>query len=92
MLNLEMVAIVKGKVQRIGFRAKTKYYADQLALVGYVGNLPDGSVKICAQGPKEKLEELIEVLRKHFGSDKIQDIAINFTAPDSLYDNFGIIH
>lgn len=47
---------VIGKVQGVFFRASTKDKADDLGLMGWVRNEPDGSVLIVAEGPKENLD------------------------------------
>lgn len=49
---------VFGKVQGVFFRATTKSAADNLNLVGWVMNEPNGSVTIFAQG--ERQQELVE--------------------------------
>jgi acylphosphatase len=54
-----MTAIVKGKVQGVYYRAFTTRIAKSMGLKGYVRNLPSsGSVEVCAEGDKTKLEEL----------------------------------
>ncbi len=50
---------VSGKVQGVWYRASTVEEARRLGLTGWVRNLPDGRVEIVAEGPKERLEELI---------------------------------
>jgi acylphosphatase len=51
---------VKGKVQRVGFRASTKAVADQLGVKGYVQNEPNGDVFIAAEGDNISLEMFLE--------------------------------
>ena len=51
--------IVVGQVQGVFFRASTLEQAQSLNLVGFVENLPDGSVEIVAEGPKYALEDLV---------------------------------
>jgi len=51
---------VFGTVQGVFFRANTQKEAQSLGLVGYVRNLPDGSVEIVAQGEENKLRDLLE--------------------------------
>ena len=50
--------IVIGRVQGVFFRASTLEQAQSLNLVGFVENLPDGSVEVVAEGPKYALEDL----------------------------------
>jgi acylphosphatase len=59
-------AILKGEVQDVGFRATAKLHADKLRLTGFVRNLPDGSVELCASGPEKDVELFIEELKHHF--------------------------
>ena len=59
-------AIFKGEVQGVGFRATAKLHADKLGLTGFVRNLPNGSVELCAQGPEKEIELFIEELGRHF--------------------------
>lgn len=86
---LEMVAIVKGRVQGVGFRATAKAYADGLKLTGFASNLSDGTVKICAQGLKEDLQTFIASLKKEFGS-YIQEIEISYRDAQETFPAFTI--
>lgn len=85
-------AIVKGKVQGIGFRQTTKSLADQFALTGFVRNLPDGSVEICAQGARFILDEFIERLQGEFPYGYIKEITADFENAVSSYQSFAIHH
>lgn len=51
---------VFGRVQRVLFRDSARRRAKALGLLGYVKNLPDGSVEIVAAGAKDKISELFE--------------------------------
>ncbi len=51
--------VVSGRVQGVGYRAGAQRYANQLGLSGWVRNQPDGSVEILAEGPDDKVEELL---------------------------------
>ncbi|GAB5538293.1 MAG: acylphosphatase [Salibacteraceae bacterium] len=50
--------LVRGKVQGVWFRKYTQKKAQELELVGYVRNEPDGSVLIVAQGSEADLDRL----------------------------------
>ena len=54
---------VEGRVQGVGFRAWVRATANRLGLVGYVRNLPDGSVEVEAAGPAEALDALRSALQ-----------------------------
>lgn len=55
--------IFSGLVQGVGFRYETWTMAQKLGLVGYVENLPDGTVHAEIQGPENKMIHLIECLK-----------------------------
>lgn len=57
---LQMTLIIKGKVQRVGFRYSVVDFvvSQNLPIVGHVRNMPDGSVHVLAQGGIEALKEL----------------------------------
>ena len=56
--------IVYGRVQGVWFRAGTKEKADELDLLGWVKNRPEGTVEIHAEGEKPQLEKFIVWCRK----------------------------
>lgn len=51
---------IAGKVQGVFFRANTKTQADQLGVVGFVRNEPDGSVYVEVEGNDESLQRFIK--------------------------------
>ncbi len=51
-------AIVRGRVQMVGFRYFVVEAAQALDLGGWVRNLDDGSVELVAEGPEERLRRL----------------------------------
>ena len=53
---------VSGRVQGVGYRAFTVRNAVQRELVGGVKNCEDGRVELEAEGPKDRIVSLIEVL------------------------------
>lgn len=57
-------AIVRGRVQGVGFRAATHETGRRLGLDGWVRNRPDGSVEVRAQGDQQRLEQLHDFLRQ----------------------------
>ena len=51
--------IISGDIQGVGYRFTAIEVARDLDLTGWVSNNQDGNVEIVAEGPKEKLENLI---------------------------------
>jgi acylphosphatase len=48
----------------VGFRWWTRSRALELGLVGIATNLDDGRVEVVAEGPRARLEALVELLRE----------------------------
>ena len=57
---LQMRLVIKGKVQKVGFRWSVLQHVKTsgLKVRGHVINLPDGSVELIAQGDIEALKDL----------------------------------
>ena len=56
-------AVVRGEVQGVGYRWSVQRQARRLGLTGYAENLPDGSVRVEAEGQPGQLDELEAFLR-----------------------------
>jgi acylphosphatase len=57
-------ALIRGRVQGVGFRFFVLRRARALGLSGWVRNRPDGAVEVEAQGPRAALESLAASLRE----------------------------
>jgi len=56
-------AVVRGRVQGVGYRATTLDEGRRLGLAGWVRNRVDRSVEVLAEGPRAKLDLLLDYLR-----------------------------
>ncbi len=59
---MKAVIIIQGLVQGVGYRFFVVAQAKQYHLAGYVQNLPNGNVKVVAEGEKGMLKEFIKRL------------------------------
>jgi acylphosphatase len=57
-------AVVKGRVQGVGFRYSAAREARRLRVTGEVANMPDGSVEVVAEGDPVSLEAFLEWLHR----------------------------
>ena len=60
--GVRLTAWVEGRVQGVGFRWWTRSRALELGLIGMAENLADGRVKVVAEGPQDKCQELLDLL------------------------------
>ena len=58
-----LYALVRGRVQGVGFRAATLREACLLSLTGWVRNTPDLAVEVSAEGRPEQLRAFEDFLR-----------------------------
>jgi len=83
-------AIVRGRVQGIGYRWFVQEQAASRGLTGGVRNLRDGSVEVEAEGARADLEEFLERLREGpFGAD-VAAVDVSWFAPAGTYTDFEI--
>ena len=75
-----------GTVQGVGFRYTTQRFARELKINGWVKNLSDGRVEMMAEGPRERIDNLIYKLDKHYG-DRIKNKDVDWL--DSLRNFIG---
>jgi len=54
-----ITAVARGRVQGVGYRQFVSDCARRIGVHGEVWNLPDGSVRIVAEGPPAALEDFV---------------------------------
>jgi len=84
----KLIAHVSGKVQMAGYRSRVVIIAKAFDLKGYVRNLPDGRVKIVAEGSKADLERFLAAIRIENTLIKVEDIKAEFSDAKGAYDDF----
>ncbi|MCB9811575.1 acylphosphatase [Candidatus Nomurabacteria bacterium] len=89
---IEMYCVVSGKVQRVAYRAFVQDSAGTLGVVGWVRNLPDGSVELVAQGPSDVLKEFVEYLHEGSLMAKVESVSIDWRSVKRPLDDFSIKH
>ncbi len=79
--NERRTVYYQGHVQGVGFRYTAKRIAVGFAVTGYVQNLPDGRVRLVAEGPVRELDNFIETIRVEM-AQKHPQRAFRFHASD----------
>jgi acylphosphatase len=83
-------AIVRGQVQGVGFRWYVVRVADGLGLDGWVMNRADRSVEVVAEGPSQRLDELLAALREGPPSSAVQAVEVSRLAATGGLGGFRI--
>lgn len=83
-------AIVSGRVQLVMYRDFATRKARTLGLVGEVQNLPDGTVRVIAEGPKEKLDQYVQKLKEGSLLSKVEHVQVSYVPATGAYKYFDI--
>ncbi len=86
----EINALVFGRVHGVGFRYFTVQKARKLGLNGFVKNVPGEKVEIVAQGSKENLELLIEILKKGPCLGNVEEVKVEWRKETKKFKEFSI--
>jgi acylphosphatase len=88
--DVQLTAVVAGRVQGVGFRWWTRARAYELGLRGTVRNLSDGRVEIVAVGPEERCRQLLEAVRGPLAPGRVRSVTDRWSSPDDNWRGFGI--
>lgn len=83
-----IIVHVYGLVQGVFFRYTTRKVARRLGLTGIVKNMSDGSVYIEAEGPEDKILELLEFTKKGPKAAKVEEVKYEFKTPENRFKGF----
>jgi acylphosphatase len=68
--------IVKGNVQKVGYRDYVEEVARRLGIVGFVENVKDGTVRIICETHEEMVKRFIDQININEEFIKVEDIQI----------------
>jgi len=85
-------AIVKGRVQGVGFRYWLLGEARRIGVRGWVRNLPDGRVEVEAEGDEDQLFELEQRLWKGPVLSRVDNADCRYVEGSRDFTNFVITH
>ena len=83
---------VHGFVQGVFFRSNTIKMAGELGLKGYAKNMPDGTVEIVAEGPKDNINKLIEFCKKGPRAARVDKVDVYIEEAGNESDGFEVRH
>ena len=88
----EIECIITGRVHMVMFRDFACRRGRKLGVNGTVENLPDGSVRVIAQGEREKLMEFETLLKKGPLLAKVKDVRTTWREPSVVLEGFNIVY
>lgn len=82
--------IVRGRVQGVSFRYYTLLRAHELSVVGWVRNLPDGTVEVLAEGSQTQLDQFTEYLNTGPIGARVEAVTSNWQQATGHFTDFII--
>lgn len=86
----QLCALVRGRVQGVGFRYATLEYASNLGLLGYVRNTWDGAVEVVAEGPEADLQRLLSWLHRGPALAHVTQVHVTWRAAEGAFSDFKV--
>jgi len=83
-------ANIYGRVQGVFFRAYVAENAEDLGITGYLRNRPDEGVEVVAEGEKERLEKLLQYLKKGPPAARVTRVKTRWSDYTGSYSGFRI--
>ena len=80
--------LITGFVQGVGFRYFVAQHARRLGLHGTVRNLPEGSVRVVAQGSREAVSQLLEYCKQGPMGSRVERVDVS--ASSNTYKDFSL--
>jgi acylphosphatase len=88
--EVRLEAVVRGRVQGVGFRWFVVREAGRLAVSGWVANDADGTVRCVAEGPKADLEALLGRLREGPRGAVVDAVTDQWLPATGGFEGFGV--
>ncbi len=79
-----------GRVQGVNFREFTRREAVNFNVVGYVKNMPDGTLQVVAEGQRPDILHFIEVLMSGPPQAVVNTVDTQWIEPTGAYPDFSI--
>ena len=79
-----------GRVQGVNFRDFTRREATNFNVVGYVKNMPDGTLQVVAEGQRPDILHFIEVLMSGPPNAVVNTVDTQWLDPSGAYTEFQI--
>ena len=91
-MKARAVAVFRGRVQGVYFRAYCAAKAEELGLDGFVRNMPDGSVEAVFEGDKSVIEACIEWNKNSQPHARVETLEVTWSEPRDEFRGFHVTH
>lgn len=88
--QVHLEAVVHGRVQGVGFRYFVLNRAEELGLRGFVRNRWNGTVEVVAEGPRSRLEVLLQYLQRGPRAAKVTRVDAVWRPATGQFSDFHV--
>jgi acylphosphatase len=88
--QIRLHAVVKGRVQGVGFRAFVVETGHLLGATGWARNRWDGSVEVVAEGDQKTLEDLLAALRRGPRISRVSQVEQDWGTATGEFSTFHV--
>ena len=85
-------ALIRGRVQGVGFRFFAEARAQTHGLTGFVRNLLTGEVEVVAEGDRAALETFLTDLRRGPRGAHVTDALVSWENPRAEFEEFTVAY
>jgi acylphosphatase len=88
--QIQLHAVVHGRVQGVSFRYFTTLRAGELGIVGWVQNLYDGTVEVAAEGTQKQLDAFVRFLQQGPLGARVSAVDMEWNPATGKFTDFVI--
>lgn len=77
-------AVVKGRVQGVGFRWSARRAAERIGVAGWVRNAADGAVEAHIEGPDERVDAMLAWLARGPDGADVRDVDLQEAKAEAI--------
>ncbi|CAN5643624.1 acylphosphatase [soil metagenome] len=81
---------VSGNVQGVFFRDSTRQKAEELGLLGWVKNTPDGRVEAVFEGPTEDVRKMVDWCENGPSQADVEDVEAEYDEAEGEPESFEV--
>jgi acylphosphatase len=81
MSDIRVRAVVHGRVQGVFYRDSCRTEARRLGVRGWVRNRADGTVEVVAEGPRDRVDQLLTWCRQGPPRSSVTGVSVTDEAP-----------
>jgi len=85
-----VLALIRGRVQGVGFRYEARSVARSLGISGWITNLPDGGVETYAEGPETDVNRFVTWLNHGPPGAHVASVDLSERPPKHQYSSFSV--